>query len=156
MLYYVYADAGINALVFRASDVLSEGHGICFAKSHLLAALIRYAKIPCGFCYQKLAASDENPDFLVYHGLNGVYIPESGRWIRLDARGNRKPGLSDPGINAQFSVDKEQLCFRINQEIGEKDGYTVFPSPDSKVLEKLKKYRTREDLWKDLPVELAH
>lgn len=37
-----------------ASDVLAAKEGICYAKSHLLAALLRSQDIPAGFCYQRL------------------------------------------------------------------------------------------------------
>lgn len=43
-----------------ASDVIKNGHGICYAKSHLLAALLRFAGIPTGICYQRLCF--DNPD----------------------------------------------------------------------------------------------
>lgn len=42
-------------------------HGICFAKSHLLAALLRCKSIPAGFCYQKLILDDETAPVLIYH-----------------------------------------------------------------------------------------
>lgn len=48
------AEAGEDVVTCSASEVLAAGHGICFAKSHLLAALLRRKGIPCGFCYQKL------------------------------------------------------------------------------------------------------
>ena len=35
------ADAGLDIVTCRASEVLHHGTGICFAKSHLLAALLR-------------------------------------------------------------------------------------------------------------------
>ena len=38
----------------RASEVLAHGTGWCFAKSHLLAALLRANGIPTGLCYQRL------------------------------------------------------------------------------------------------------
>lgn len=41
-------DIGSNVIVCRVSDVLREGHGICHAKAHLLAALLRGAGIPAG------------------------------------------------------------------------------------------------------------
>ncbi|HZT98403.1 MAG TPA: transglutaminase family protein, partial [Ktedonobacteraceae bacterium] len=40
----------------NASEVLNYGEGLCYAKSHLLAALLRAQSIPTGFCYQRLAA----------------------------------------------------------------------------------------------------
>lgn len=70
------ADINEDIITCSASEVLKEGHGICFAKSHLLAALLRYKSIPTGFCYQKLILDDETAPVLIYHGLNGVYMKE--------------------------------------------------------------------------------
>lgn len=144
------ADIKEDIITCSASEVLKAGHGICFAKSHLLAALLRCKSIPTGFCYQKLILDDETAQILIYHGLNGVYIDEYKKWIRLDARGNKE------GVNAQFSLDKEQLAFPIRTEKGEEDGFIIYPNPDKKILERLKKYRTRSELWNDLPTELDY
>lgn len=142
------ADINEDVLTCCASEVLKAEHGICFAKSHLLAALLRYKSIPAGFCYQKLILDDDTAPVLIYHGLNGVYINEYKKWIRLDARGNKE------GVNAQFSLDKEYLAFPVRTEKGEEDGFTIYPNPDKKVLERLRKYKTRTELWEDLPTEL--
>ncbi|MBE6879227.1 MAG: transglutaminase domain-containing protein [Ruminococcaceae bacterium] len=144
------ADINRDIITCTASEVLRAEHGICFAKSHLLAALLRCKSIPTGFCYQKLILDDETAPVLIYHGLNGVYIEEYKKWIRLDARGNKE------GVNAQFSIDKEQLAFPIRLEKGEEDGFTVYPNPDMKILEKLRKHKTRTELWNDLPTELLY
>lgn len=144
------ADTNNDLITCSASQVLKEGHGICFAKSHLLAALLRCRSIPTGFCYQKLILDDEVAPVLIYHGLNGVYISKYDKWIRLDARGNK----SD--VNAQFSIATEQLAFPIRSELGEKDIHIIYPEPDANVLEKLRAYKTRTELWRDLPTELAY
>ena len=144
------ADVNEDIITCTASEVLKARHGICFAKSHLLAALLRYKSIPTGFCYQKLILDDETAPILVYHGLNGVYVKEYKKWIRLDARGNKE------GVNAQFSIDDEQLAFPIRPEMGEEDGFTVYPNPDVKILEKLRNNKTRTELFKDLPNELGY
>lgn len=144
------ADIKEDIITCSASEVLKAGHGICFAKSHLLAALLRCKSIPTGFCYQKLILDDETAPILIYHGLNGVYIDEHKKWIRLDARGNKE------GVNAQFSLDKEQLAFPIRTEKGEEDGFIIYPNPNKKILERLKKYRTRSELWNNLPTELDY
>lgn len=144
------ADAGENLITCAASEVLNMGHGICFAKSHLLAALLRCKGIHAGFCYQKLILNDETAPVLIYHGFNGVYIKKLEKWIRLDARGNKV------GVNAQFSIETEQLAFTIRPELGEMDDYVVYPNPDAKVLERLQKYSTRAQLWEDLPTELEY
>ena len=144
------ADINEDMLTCFASEVLAEGHGICFAKSHLLAALLRCKSIPTGFCYQKLILDDETAPILIYHGLNGVYIKEYKMWIRLDARGNKE------GVDAQFSIESEQLAFPIRAEKGEEDGFVIYPDPDIKILEKFKNNKTRTGLWDDLPTELGY
>ena len=144
------ADINEDSITCSASEVLNARHGICFAKSHLLAALLRCKSIPTGFCYQKLILDDETAPILIYHGLNGVYIKEYKKWIRLDARGNKE------GVNAQFSLDEEYLAFPIRTEKGEEDGFTIYPNPDTKVLERLRNYKTRTELWDNLPTELGY
>lgn len=144
------ADINEDVLTCSASEVLKAKHGICFAKSHLLAALLRCKSIPTGFCYQKLILDDETAPILIYHGLNGVYISEYEKWIRLDARGNKE------GVNAQFSLDEEHLAFPIRIEKGEEDGFIIYPNPDKKVLERLRKYKARVELWDDLPTDLDY
>ena len=144
------ADINEDVVTCAASEVLKAGHGICFAKSHLLAALLRCKSVPSGFCYQKLILDDETATVLIYHGLNGVYIKEYKKWIRLDARGNKV------GVNAQFSIETEQLAFPISPNMGEADSFIVYPDPDIKVLEKLRKNKTRTELWDDLPTELEY
>lgn len=144
------ADINEDIITCTASEVLKAGHGICFPKSHLLAALLRCKSVLAGFCYQKLILDDETAPVLIYHGLNGVYIREYKKWIRLDARGNR----SD--INAQFSVETEQMAFTVRPKMGEEDSFIVYPNPDRKILERLRKSKTRTELWKNLPTELGY
>lgn len=143
-------DIGEQAVTLKASDVLKEKHGICFAKSHLLAALYRLNDIPTGFCYQKLVLNDETAPVLIFHGLCGVYIKETGTWVRLDPRGNKK------SVNAQFSTDpeKEKPAFFVRPEYGEEDFKTIYVNSAPEVIEALTKYKTREELWKNLPTEI--
>lgn len=144
------ADINEDLLTCSASEVLKAGHGICFAKSHLLAAILRCKSVPAGFCYQKLILDDETAPVLVYHGLNGVYIPGCKKWIRLDARGNK------PGVDAQFSMDEEQLAFPVRPEKGEVDSYVIYPNPDTEILKTMMTSRTRTELWDNLPVDLGY
>ncbi len=144
------ADINEDVITCTASEVLKAGHGICFAKSHLLAALLRCKSVPTGFCYQKLILDDETDPVLIYHGLNGVYINDYKKWIRLDARGNKA------GVNAQFSIETEWLAFTVRPKMGEADSFVVYPDPDIKILDKLRKNKTRTELWKDLPTELGY
>ena len=144
------ADKGEDTVTCAASEVLKAGHGICFAKSHLLAALLRAKSVPAGFCYQKLILDDETAPVLICHGLNGVYIKERKKWIRLDARGNKA------GVDAQFSLETERLAFAVRPELGEEDGFVIYPDPDAKVVEKLRNAKTRTELWGNLPDELEY
>lgn len=86
-----------------ASDVLAHRTGYCYAKSHLLAALLRANHIPAGLCYQRLSVNDAGPPYCL-HGFNAVYLPEHG-WYRVDARGNK------PGVAADFAPPIETLAF---------------------------------------------
>lgn len=144
------ADKGEDAVTCAASEVLKAGHGICFAKSHLLAALLRAKSVPAGFCYQKLILDDETAPVLICHGLNGVYIKERKKWIRLDARGNKA------GVDAQFSLETERLAFAVRPELGEEDDFVIYPAPDVKVVEKLRNAKTRTELWGNLPEKLGY
>lgn len=139
------ADIGEDALPCSASDVLAAGHGICFAKSHLLAALLRCEGVPAGLCYQRVVLDDKEPSTLVLHGLNGAYLEDEDRWIRLDARGNKG------GIDAQFSLDGEQLAYPIRLNLGEADLLGVFAKPIPPVVEALQKNSSRSELWQNLP-----
>ncbi len=55
----------------NASEVLQVGTGFCYAKSHLLVALLRANGLRAGFCYQRLVVNDPTGPF-VLHGLAAV------------------------------------------------------------------------------------
>ena len=144
------ADISADTVTCSASEVLKAGHGICFAKSHLLAAILRSKSVPAGFCYQKLILDAETAPVLIYHGLNGVYLREYGKWIRLDARGNK------PGVNAQFSIDSEMLAFPIRPEKGGVDVPVIYADPDTEIVKTLQSYGLRSELWDNLPMKLGY
>lgn len=109
-------DINRNPVSCSASEVLHNGHGICYAQSHLLAALLRANGIPAGFSYQRL--SDDRGGFAL-HAFNTVYLPKYG-WYRIDARGNTG------NIDAQFCPPQEKLAFS-NEARGEIDyGLNLF------------------------------
>ena len=94
-----------NPVTCRASEVLAHGTGYCYAKSHLLAALLRANGIPAGLCYQRLSRGAGGPPYCL-HGLNAVWLEGHG-WYRIDPRGNK------PGVDAQFAPPLERLAFPI-------------------------------------------
>ena len=120
-------DIQSDRVTAKASDVLEHGEGICYAKSHLLAALLRRQNIPAGVCYQRLTLGDTPDTGYCIHALNTVYLASLGRWIRLDARGNK------PGVNAQFSLDAEQLAYAVRPEFGECDYFINCAMPHPKI-----------------------
>jgi transglutaminase-like putative cysteine protease len=128
------ADIRGRRVTRRASEVLEYREGLCYAKSHLLAALLRGAGIPAGICYQKLTWGDTPEDGHCLHALNTIYLSTEHRWIRVDARGNR------PGIDAQFSLDEERLAYPIRPEHGEFDYRVNHAQPHPVVIEALERH----------------
>ncbi len=104
----------------KASEVLQHKTGWCYAKSHLLAALLRASNIPAGLCYQRLSQGESGPPYSL-HGLNAIYLKEYG-WYRVDPRGNKE------GVDAQFTPPKEQLAFTIQDE-NEGDFSAIYKAP---------------------------
>jgi transglutaminase-like putative cysteine protease len=135
-------DYQMNPLTCRASDVLQYRTGYCFAKSHLLAALLRANQIPAGFCYQRLSIDDKGAPYSL-HGLNAIHLPGVG-WYRVDARGNRT------GVNAQFNPPQEQLAFRI-QLPEEADFPAILAEPIQVVLAALQLQSTWDGMLHNLP-----
>lgn len=113
-------DAKRGPVTLRASEVLASGYGFCYAKSHLLAALLRANGVPTGLCYQRLSTSDAGPPYCL-HGLNAVHLAEHG-WYRIDARGNK------PGVDAAFCPPMERLAFTL-REPAERDFAEIFVEP---------------------------
>lgn len=137
-------DYRMNPVTLKASKVLEHGTGYCYAKSHLLAAVLRANSIPAGICYQRLSMNDnsEGGPFCL-HALNAVYLKEFG-WYRMDARGNKE------GVNAQFNPPHEQLAYGIRIE-GEADLPEIWADPIPPVIEVLSKYKSYEEVYENLP-----
>jgi transglutaminase-like putative cysteine protease len=144
-------DINSDAVPCSASEVLRAKTGICYAKSHLLAALLRAVEIPAGFCYQVLTR-DAPLTGHVLHGLNGVFLRSIGRWIRVDARGNTGR------IRAEFGVETEQLAFPADASKGEFTYEALFANPASEVVRTLGRFSNRTEMWPHLPrrLEVMH
>ncbi|GAA2810255.1 transglutaminase family protein [Kitasatospora paracochleata] len=126
---------------YRASDVLARRNGICHAKAHLLAALLRAEGIPAGICYQKLE---------VLHGLNGIHFEETGQWVRLDPRGNKG------GADAHFATEpaEERTAWANDPDAGNFHYPTVHPTPPADLRAALAEARVGERGYGHLPREL--
>lgn len=135
-------DYQMNPVTWRASDALQHKTGYCFAKSHLLAALLRANQIPAGFCYQRLSIDDKGAPYSL-HGFNAIHLPEVG-WYRVDARGNKE------GVNAQFIPPQEQLAFGI-QFPEEADFPVILSEPLQIIVQALKSRSTWDEMLCNLP-----
>lgn len=143
-------DIGSSKVVLKASRVLEEKEGLCFAKADLLCALLRANNIPSGIGYQYLKL--DTPDSpLILHALNFVYLEAVGGWIRLDARGNRED------VHAEFSIDpnNEILAFNTDPGLGELNVPFIYAAHDMMVITKYKQHDNLNDLWNDLPDKLT-
>ena len=141
-------DFRLNPVTCRASEVLRHGTGYCYAKSHLLAALLRANGIPAGLCYQRLTVEAGGPRYSL-HGLVAVWLTEYG-WYRIDARGNK------PGVEAQFCPPLEKLAFPITYP-GEADLPEIWSEPLPVVVAALREQTTYDQMYQNLPdVELLH
>jgi len=135
-------DYRMNPVTCSASEVLIHGTGYCYAKSHLLAALLRANAISAGLCYQRLTVENDSPPYCL-HGLNAVYLEQHG-WYRIDARGNK------PGVAADFCPPTEKLAFPILDAL-EKDFPQILAEPLPLVIKALTQNKTVEQVFENLP-----
>lgn len=116
-------DVQDSRVTLTATEVLGERVGLCYAKSHLLTAILRSQGIPAGLCYQRLGSPETGH---VVHGLVAIHL--DGRWSRQDPRGNK------PGVDAQFSLGEERLAWATDTSRGERDYPRIYPSPAAEVV----------------------
>ncbi|HWJ11706.1 MAG TPA: transglutaminase family protein [Nocardioides sp.] len=120
-------DVGDPRFAVSATHVLADGVGWCYAKAHLLAAVLRAGGVPTGLCYQRLT---DGAGF-VMHGLVAVHL--AGGWHRQDPRGNK------PGVDAQFSLGEERLAWPVDPALGEIDFPEVHVVPAAGVVAALRR-----------------
>ena len=134
-------DVQDHRVTLTASEVLREQVGLCYAKAHLLTAVLRSQGVPTALCYQRLSDDDGH----VVHGLVAVHL--EGGWHRQDPRGNK------PGVDAQFSLGAEQLAWPVDPSRGELDYDRLYVSPAPEVVATL---RAADDILTcTLPSDLA-
>ena len=136
------ADHRRNPVTCSASEVIQHRTGYCYAKSHLLAALLRANHIPAGLCYQRLSINDDGAPYSL-HGFNAIHLQPWG-WFRVDARGNR------PGIDARFDPPKESFAFA-GKLPGEVTFANVLAEPLPVVVDALKGGGSWDEMLKRLP-----
>ncbi len=137
-------DIETDELTCNASQVLRSGHGLCYAKSHLLAAMIRGCGIPAGFAFQRLRSEGEGSRF-VLHGFVGVYLTDRERWVALDARGDNDE------VATVFSLEEPSLAYVPDPELGEETLPLVYSKPVKHIVEMLSKAGSLERVRRTLP-----
>ncbi|MGC2855275.1 transglutaminase-like domain-containing protein [Novispirillum sp. DQ9] len=135
-------DLGGGPVPCAASEVLAAGTGFCFAKSHLLAALLHANGIPAALCYQRLSIDDSGPPFTL-HGMVAVLLPDHG-WYRCDPRGDK------PGLRTAFTPPVEALAYQPKLP-GEGDVPGLHADPLPQVLRALRGANTCAELLAILP-----
>ena len=135
-------DAQLPVVTCTASDVLKHRVGFCYAKSHLLAALLRARGIPAALCYQRLAHEGTGSGFFL-HGLVAIHLTRHG-WYRVDPRGNK------PGIQSSFTPPVESLPY-IPRLPGESDLPERFPDALVRVVAALRAWPTAAEVLAHLP-----
>jgi transglutaminase-like putative cysteine protease len=136
------SDHRVSVVTCIASDVLKHRAGFCYAKSHLLAALLRARQIPAALCYQRLAFDDTGTAFFL-HGLVAIHLQRHG-WYRVDPRGEK------PGVTAGFSPPVERLPFTPKLD-GERDVPGRFAEPLTCVVSTLQQWPTADQVRANLP-----
>lgn len=136
-------DCNATVITAKASDVLRYKTGICHAKSNLLAALLRSQGIPTGFCFQHITLAEDDSLGYAVHAYNAVYI--NGKWIKLDARGNKE------GRNAQFSLEEPILAYPNREEYDEYYWKGIYASPQLAAMKMLEAAHTLQDIIENIP-----
>lgn len=138
-------DVPTQAQTCRASEVLVEGTGLCYAKSHLLAGLLRYAGYPTGFCYVRCVDPDR-PGRFVLHGFNAAYWVASEDWIYLDARGERD------GVSTECRFEPPwSLAHWPDPQQGEAFLPFIYRRPGKRVIDLLERAPSFEAVCRNLP-----
>lgn len=135
-------DAQLPTVTCTAPDVLKHRVGFCYAKSHLLAALLRARGIPAALCYQRLEHDGPESGFFL-HGLVAIHLQRHG-WYRVDPRGDK------PGIHSGFTPPVEVLPYT-PQRPGEMDLPERFPDALACVVNALRTHSTADEVRAHLP-----
>lgn len=141
-------DVDTDVVTCSASQVLREGTGLCYAKSHLLAALLRARGIPAGFAYQRVR-DDEAGGRLVLHGFVVAWLSGRAGWVALDPRGDID------AIHTEVDLERPSLAFTPDPEAGESTIPTVFARPAKRVVDLLDQADSLQRIRRFLPDSLG-
>jgi transglutaminase-like putative cysteine protease len=137
-------DIETDVVTCNASHVLKEGTGLCYAKSHLLAALLRARGIPVGFAYQRLQSPDCLSDYAL-HGFVAAWLGDADRWVALDARGDNE------AVKTEFRLDPPSLAYSTDVDAGEETLPFIFARPPKRVVDLLDRAESLSRIRRHLP-----
>ena len=140
-------DIQSRAVSRRASEVLRNKEGMCYAKAFLLAAFLRLWNIPCGLVYQRLFRGGRH----LLHGMNAVWLEEKGCWVVIDAR-----GMAD-GSKVFFNPEKpgDVFVFTVNSDLGECTYPTIYCAPLPCIVDVLYRYNSCAEMACHLSSEIV-
>ncbi len=144
-IQHSFDDHPTDEIAICASDTLASCEGICFAKAHLLAALLRGMGIPTGFCYQRVMKKDTPASGFALHGLNAIYLSHEKGWFRVDPRGNNAK------VKTTFNMEQEDLAYSIRPGLGEIDYPTIYVRPLPSVVKAMEQSPNSEALFDNRP-----
>lgn len=126
-------DSDASPVACSAGQVLRQGAALSFARSHLLAALLRAVGLPAGFLYQRVRSGDQQPRLVLY-GLAAVRLEE--RWVPLDAGG-------DSPLEGSRRIELDPAAPELSHPRGSEHGEvllpTLFSKPSRRVLDLLQR-----------------
>ncbi len=140
-------DAGSDVVTCNASHVLRERTGLCYAKCHLLVALLRSRGIPAGFGYQRLRDDEAQRGFSL-HGFVAAWSHPRERWIVLDPRGDKQ------GITTRADFEAPSFAFEVDPEIGEATYPWIYARPAKRVVDLLDSSESLARIRRHLPDSL--
>ncbi len=112
----------------KASEVLINKRAFCFGRATLLAAILRYLDIPCGFCDQLLLL-DDNSDKKIIHTMNVVYLKNSHKILKIDATNNKDiKQLPFDGIN-------DNIAYIADEKLGEVNQISIYGDPHQQIID---------------------
>jgi transglutaminase-like putative cysteine protease len=141
-------DIETDAVTCSASQVLEAGSGLCYARCHLLVALLRARGLPAGFGYQRLRDAEAG-DRIVLHGFAAVRLGDPPRWIALD------PHCEREGLRAELDLDAPSLACAPDAERGEETIPVVFARPARRVVDLLDQADSLARIRTHLPDRIA-
>jgi len=140
-------DTDTDAVPCSASQVLREGTGLCYAKSHLLAALLRSRGIPAGFAYQRVR-DEKAGGRLVLHGFVVAWLAGREAWVVLDARGDTDT------IHTDVDVDRPSFAYVPDPEAGEATLPIIYARPPKRIVDLLDQAPSLARIRQHLPGSL--